>query len=371
MSSSRRHESCRYNGDYDLRDFGRNHYLRAALLHQDSHDTKPSPVFHVTPSSARDAWISACETAADTLTGQIPDCYRSRTFSGILGDIKALPPKQALSLYSRKKGLGIQYALQYLATGIDSGRGYQACAASALSVVLENQTVGFLKPPALDIGCAIGVLGGILGIDGITGIDLFVDLLRTAVMVDTISGRKNHYLAADMTRDWPVSRVFGTILCGLVCHHLKTQADTVRFFMNANHALSTGGSLIITLPAGTVATIEQFTALTRGIESFGFRIEPATTGLVRSADDPHSLFWMFLITATLETPPRSDIFISPSFSFPDFRTPVTRVEKGDRARLTVQEERRISHDYFRLIPLETLVSISSDLPLIYEEVNRM
>jgi SAM-dependent methyltransferase len=259
--------------------------------------------------------------------------------------------------------------LQYLATGIDSGRGYQACAASALSAVLETQTVSYLKPPVLDIGCAVGVLGGILGIDDITGIDLFVELLQTAVLVDTFSGRKNHYLTADMTRDWPVSRVYGTILCGLVCHHLKTQSDIVRFFMNANRALSTGGSLIITLPAGTVATVEKLISLTRGIESFGFRIEPATTGLIRSADDPHSLFWMFLITAIRETQPRTDTFISPSFSFPDFRTPITRVEKGDRARLTVQEERQVSHNQFRLIPFETLFSVSNSLPLIYEEVN--
>ncbi len=179
-------------------------------------------------------WYSACKKAASVLFKSIPETYRTRTFPGIIGDIKALPAKKALSLISRKNGLGKQYAYLYLTRGIDGGKGYQACAVEALSTVLGERKKDIIKGHILDVGCAVGVTAGIMSLENTTGFDLFRDLLQTAKSIDSITNRKNNYVVADMTEVWPFESVFNTVVCGLVCHHLKTQSDITRFFSNAN-----------------------------------------------------------------------------------------------------------------------------------------
>ena len=150
-------------------------------------------------------WYDACEKVAGELGEKAPPCYRSRTFSGIIGDIKALSPKKAASLIGRKKGLGTRYAELYLSQGIDRGRGYQACASEALAAALGKDLPYIIRGRVLDAGCAVGVTAGVLGLDRVTGFDLFPDLLRAGRMVDNLTGHRNDYLAADMTRPWPFS----------------------------------------------------------------------------------------------------------------------------------------------------------------------
>lgn len=400
---------------------------------------------------ARDIWYEACAIAAEKLVADIPEYYRSRTFSGIIGDIKALPARKALSLCTRKKGLGLQYAYQYLATGIDGGRGYQACASTALAEMLKtpvipeerndqsvipaqgNQAVipaeagiHFVRPelveehipakerihsvrpelvegsisaegdtrsviPAeagihetaqgalsalerlrqgtvLDVGCAIGVTAGILELQNVVGFDLFIDLVRAAREVDGVAGKRNRYVVADMLNDWPFGRVFDAAVCGLVCHHLKTQAEVAGFFRNANRVLKEGGLLAITLPSGSIATAGTFESVLKGLESFGFGIVSEKTGLVASADHPHSLFWMFQIVAEKRAQPSMEVFVAPSFSFKEIRTPVTRVEKAGRARLTAVQPRRVIHERFVMMTAEELSQRAGERPLTFEEV---
>jgi SAM-dependent methyltransferase len=345
----------------------------------------------------REQWFSACEQAAALLSPQVPDCYRSRTFSGIIGDIKALPSRKALSLYTRKKGLGLQYAVQYLATGIDRGRGYQACAATALADVLNgtnalNRTVIPAKAvihsihPAgtahcdvhcfdgrvLDVGCAVGVTAGILELERVTGFDLFPDLVRAAASVDRIAGKRNVYVVADMNRDWPFGQNFDAVVAGLVCHHLKTQAEVASFFRNANRVLVPGGSLVLTFPAGSIATARILETICRGLETFGFGIDEKRTGLVRSTDDTESLFWMFVICASKQADAAPLLFIDDSFSFLATRTPVTREEKAEKARITVMRERNVLHKSFRLITLAELLNLAeTDEPLTFEMVSSL
>ena len=310
--------------------------------------------------TARERWYTACREAASRISRTIPAPYRSRTFSGIIGDIKALTPKQALSLCSRKKGLGRQYAFGYLATGVDDGRGYQACAATALDYVLKNREPDALGESILDVGCAVGVTGGVLGRENIVGFDLFIDLIRAARVVDSLAGRQNAYVVADMTRDWPFEGGFDTVVSGLVCHHLKTQAEVSRFFRNTNRVLKNDGSLIVTFPAGTIASAGILRDVCEGLRSFGFADSPDTTGLVVSADNPHALFWMFLLHARKRSQPVSNIFIDRSFAFPAVRTPVSRVEKSSRARIVRGHERRVVHERFRLVPLDELTELAGD-----------
>ena len=174
-------------------------------------------------------WYEACNKAAALIYETVPDHYRSRTFSGIIGDIKALPPKKAQSLFNRKKGLGKQYAWLYLTKGIDGGKGYQACASEALASVIGTESDDIIRETVLDVGCAVGVTAGILPLEKVTGFDLFPDMLKAACLVDSFTGRDNHYITADMTRTWPLGCVFDTVVCGLVCHHLKEQRDVVTF----------------------------------------------------------------------------------------------------------------------------------------------
>ena len=313
-------------------------------------------------------WYTACDKAAAILTHTVPETYRSRTFSGILGDIKALPPEKALSLISRKKGLGTQYAYLYLTRGIDRGRGYQACAAEALSSVLRDTHADILMGNILDVGCAVGVTAGVLGIDRVTGFDLFPDLLRAAQLVDSFTGAHHMYSVADMTRFWPFTCVFDTVVCGLVCHHLKEQSDIVTFFSQANRVLKKDGWIIITLPSGAVSTAAQLISLVKALEHFGFLTERNLSGMVLSTDSSHSLFWMFVLIAQKVSEKIGQVFVSTLFGFPLYRTPVKREDKGVQAKLTLTRERQVKHKTFTMIDIDELKKKYKDYTLIYDNV---
>jgi len=314
-------------------------------------------------------WYNACNKAAALIRDSVPAPYRSRTFPGIIGDIKALSSKKALSLISRKKGLGKQYAYLYLTQGIDKGRGYQACAVEALDSVLGTHRKEIIHGRILDTGCAVGVTAGILSLNNITGFDLFTDLLKAARLTDSIAGVENLYATADMTHDWPFGCVFDTVVCGMVCHHLKKQKDVVTFFRNANRVLRPGGSLIVTLPAGSVAYAGQLENIIDGLEEFGFHANREYTGLVRSVDEHRSLFWMFLIVARKVSDTVGRIFISPEFGFPDYRTPVTREEKGEKARSTSTSSRKIKHELFELIDSDSLRDLYGGKTFVFSELS--
>ncbi|MBA7567527.1 hypothetical protein ES708_09242 [subsurface metagenome] len=312
-------------------------------------------------------WYSACAEAAQQIRDSIPDYYRSRSFPGILGDIKALPPKKALSLFTRKKGLGKQYAYLYLTSGIDNGMGYQACAAEALKY---THGTGIIHGNLLDVGCAVGVTAGVFGIEKATGFDLFPDLLKAAKLTDAITGAHHHYTVADMTQPWPFQCRFDTVFCGLVCHHLKNQSDIRTFFNNANRVMDSGGTLVITLPSGAIATVSQLTQLSDALECFGFRIESRLTGMVVSTDSPVSLFWMFVIIARKISDKTGYDFVHPGFGFQDFRTPVTREEKGAKARVTATKKRQVKHAQFSMITIQDMKEKCSEAPLVYDTIHR-
>ena len=314
-------------------------------------------------------WYNACDKAAALIRESVPAHYRSRTFPGIIGDIKALSSKKALSLISRKKGLGKQYAWLYLTQGIDQGRGYQACAVEALDAVFGAHREEIIHGRILDAGCAVGVTAGILSLNHIVGFDLFTDLLKAAGLTDSFTGTENLYVTADMTHDWPFGCVFDTVVCGMVCHHLKKQKDVVTFFRNANRVLRPGGSLIVTLPAGSVAYSGQLENIIDGLEGFGFQADREYSGLVRSADDPHSLFWMFLIVARKVSDTVGRTFISPDFAFPQYRTPETREEKGEKARSTSTTNRKVKHKRFELIDSNVLRSRYGEKTFVFSEVS--
>ena len=315
----------------------------------------------------RDTWYRACGEAAERLRMCIPSYYRSRTFSGILGDIKALPPAKALSLISRKKGLGKQYAWLYLTQGVDGGHGYQACAADALRRVLHR--AGYSVPERiLDVGCAVGITGGAFGIDNVTGFDLFTDILDAAKLVDSITGARNTYLTADMTKPWPLRQAFDMAVGGLVCHHLKEQCSIATFFSEANRVLKPGGVLAVTFPAGSIATASLFDSVTAGISSFGFEIDRDSTGIVVSTDTPHSVFWMFLITARKEGIPSGSISSGLHSVFTACEHPSTREEKGARARVTASGSRKVKHDSFIFAPIDTLLEAAPETVLVFDAV---
>ncbi|MFC1509514.1 class I SAM-dependent methyltransferase [Candidatus Omnitrophota bacterium] len=317
------------------------------------------------------SWYEACNQAATLIYKTVPDHYRSRTFSGIIGDIKALPPQKAQSLFNRKKGLGKQYAWLYLTKGIDEGKGYQACASEALASVLGPNRDDILRGTVLDVGCAVGVTSGILTLDRVTGFDLFPDVLAAARLVDSFTGRKNEYVVSDMTRTWPFGCVFDTVVCGLVCHHLKEQRDVVTFFSNMNRVLLPGSSVVITLPAGSVGTSKQFEMIAQALGHFGFRIDMKLTGMVCSTDYPNSLFWMFVITAKKISDVCGCEFISPDFGFHLYRTQETRVEKGKKARSTATVQRKVKHELFKLTDLDEMLECYGEKNLVYEEHIRM
>lgn len=335
------------------------------------HPVPPLQSVIVEPPFVPADWYDACKEAAARIASDVPEYYRARTFSGILGDIKALPARKALSLISRKKGLGLQYAGLYLSQGIDGGQGYQACAAEALSSVLSMNADSMTHGRILDAGCAVGVTAGVLGLDGVNGFDLFPDLLHAASLVDSLTGASHQYITADMTDPWPFEEAFDCVVCGLVCHHLKEQSDVVRFFGEANRVLHTGGKLIITLPSGSVATPMHFERVVEALSGCGFTADRNLTGMAISADSEHSLFWAFIIVACKNSPPLSDVFIEPSFGFHHYRTPVTREEKGERARVTAFAGRSVRHESFVFHPLDTLLDSVRDTVLVFENVRTM
>lgn len=318
--------------------------------------------------TSRTRWYDACRTVSEELADSVPVWYRTRTFSGILGDIKALSSKKALSLFSRKKGLGKQYALLYLGQGIDDGKGYQSCTAEALSSLLSSGCSPNLSGRILDVGCAVGVTAGVLELSRIIGFDLFGDLVSAAQSIDIITGAGNEYAVADMTKEWPFAdAVFNTVFCGLVCHHLKDPHEIVVFFSSANRVLTSGGRLIITLPSGSIATTAMIHSLIGALDDFGFDCDRDRTGMLVSADSEHSLFWAFVICVEKKTKPQSHVFIDRAFGFHQFRTPVTRVEKGDKARVTVESERSVKHERFLFFPIDEL-SITETPTLVYDTV---
>jgi len=334
---------------------------------QETHTrTHPTPV---SPQGSPLSWYAACEEVSKIIGESVPEPYRSRTFTGILGDIKALSPKKATSLMGRKKGLGLQYAYLYLTKGIDGGRGYQACAAEALSHILGPLKDDISAGAVLDVGCAVGVTAGVLSLDRVVGFDLFPELLKAAKKVDSITGSRHGYVVADMTRPWPFDRTFDTVVCGLVCHHLKEQRDVVTFFGEANRVLETGGKLVMTLPSGSIASGRQFAELVEAVESFGFEVDRRRSGLVHSADSDISLFWMFCIIAEKVSEKRPDVFVNRNFGFQDFRTPVTREQKGMQARLTAGKERRVRHTSFSLMNAVEICSRYGEEIFIYENLS--
>ena len=316
-------------------------------------------------------WYRACDRAALILLEKIPEVYRLRTFSGILGDIKVLPPKKSLSLIIRKKGLGSQYAYLYLTSGIDSGRGYQACSAEALSSVLGEKRSNIFGGTILDVGCAVGVTAGVMGLEKVTGFDLFHDLITVAKLVDSFIGAHHIYFVADMTQRWPLDHCFDTVVCGLVCHHLKEQGEITTFFSQANSSLKTGGSLVITLPSGSVSISSQFEKLINAIETFGFLVDRSLSGLVLSTDSSHSLFWMFVIIARKVSEDSAKVFIHQQFGFPIYRTPVSREEKGAQAKVTSTKERMVKHETFTLIGINELKKTCGEKVLVYENVSKL
>jgi len=315
-----------------------------------------------------DDWYRECGKVADLIEREVPDWYRSRTFAGIIGDIKALSPKKASSLIARKKGLGTRYAYLYLAKGVDGGKGYQACACEALRSVLKDSRRDAIRGRILDVGCAVGVTAGVLDLEGVAGFDLFPDLLRAARQVDSRIGRNNTYVVADMTREWPFRSVFDTVVCGLVCHHLREQNDILAFFTSASRVLVTGGSLIITLPSGSVSTTRQLEEIAGAIEGFGFRCDGELTGMVVSTDGVRSLFWMFVLLFTKTSDSRAAVFIHPRFGFPDVRTPVSREQKGERVRSSEKNPRSVRHTAFRLLSLEELYSSFPESVFVFRNV---
>jgi len=316
-----------------------------------------------------DDWYGACTEAAAVIETKIPEVYRSRTFSGIIGDIKALSPKKAQSLIARKKGLGHQYAWLYLTRGIDHGQGYQACASEALGFVLGGKKDEIFGGRILDVGCAVGVTAGILSLPRVTGFDLFPDLLRAAKLIDSITGARHDYVTADMTANWPFACMFETVVCGLVCHHLKRKPDILTFFSNANRVLRTGGFLVITLPSGSITFVSQLENLIRELETFGFYPENELSGVVLSTDHPHSLFWMFtLVFKKIGTVDESAV-MPPEIDFAEFRTPVSREEKGIQARSSASKNRQVRHQLFRFLNLPAFKRNCGEKTLIFETMN--
>ncbi len=319
-------------------------------------------------SQHRRKWYEACSRVASDISNEVPDAYRSRTFSGIIGDVKALPPRKALSLIHRKKGLGTQYARLYLSTGIDCGYGFQACAAEAFDHVHGDIRLEMSRGRVLDVGCAVGVTAGVLGLEGVTGFDLFKDLLETASRIDGLTGVRNRYVTADMTRPWPFRCSFDTVFCGLVCHHLKEQEHVVRFFTEANRVLRPGGRLVITLPSGSVATARQFGALCDALTGYGFSPDRETSGLILSTDSEHSIFWEFAMIAERSAGAGGGIFIDPEFGFHTMRTPVSRVTKAERARERLGSRRRIRHDRFSFLGMDDIMDGYGDRVLVVDTV---
>lgn len=221
------------------------------------------------------------------------------------------------------------------------------------------------------MGCAVGVSAGILGLREVTGFDLFPDLLRTARRIDSLTGGMHRYVAADMTRDWPFSCAFDTVICGLVCHHLKEQADILSFFSSAARVLTPGGALVITLPSGTIAHHWQLKRIIEAIEGFGFEFDETVSGMILSHDVSRSLFWMFTLTFVRTSGGPGTVFVHPGFGFPEFRTPVCREEKGKQAKSSETAARSAPHTRFRHIRLEELENRFREQALVFSTISAL
>ena len=274
-----------------------------------------------------------------------------------------------MELYLTQLSVGL-YA-NTLKHGIDRGRGYQACATEALASILGERKKEIINGRILDVGCAVGVTAGIMSLKNVIGFDLFSDLLRTAQSIDSLSNNVNTYIVADMTREWPFGIVFDTVICGLVCQHLKTQSDIITFFSNANRVLKPAGSLVITIPSGSISKTSNFKNIFNAIEQFGFKINIELSGLVLSNDSTHSLFWMFLFIARKVSDEPCDKFINSDFGFQLYKTPVTRKEKGSQAKETSKKSRMVKHKNFKLISLRELEKKVPDNILVYSTISKL
>jgi hypothetical protein len=108
-----------------------------------------------------------------------------------------------------------------------------------------------------------------------------------------------------------------------------------------------------------------------GLEAFGFEIEEDLTGLIRSDDEPHSLFWMFLITAQKRGSINNTskrCFIDDSFGFSQLKTPENREVKGARVRESARRKRKVRHRSFELLLLRDMEQIAHSVQLIYPHV---
>jgi len=191
------------------------------------------------------------------------------------------------------------------------------------------------------------------------------------VLVDSFSGKQNRYVAADMTRNWPFACAFDTVVCGLVCHHLKEQSEVVSFCTNMNRVLRHGGYAVITIPAGSIGTANQLENIAAALEGFGFQTDRRHSGLVHSTDNAPVLFWMFMIIARKITDTETAVFISPDFGFHLYRTPETREEKGLKARSTASSQRRVKHEQFALIDIDEMHKRFGEKPLVYAELSAL
>ena len=173
-----------------------------------------------------------------------------------------------------------------------------------------------------------------------------------------------------MTRPWPFSdSTLDTVICALVCHHLKDNRDIFTFFKNASATLVSGGPPIMTLPAGSISNTDRLETITRAIEERGFRRIPEYCGMSVSIDDPRSLFWMFLLVFEKTSPFRGGVFVHDKFGFPEFKTPETRVEKGEKVRSSAKKERLARHGSFRFFTIGELLGGGESRTLVYETVS--
>ncbi len=208
-------------------------------------------------------------------------------------------------------------------------------------------------------------------ISQVTGFDLFPDLLHAAKLIDSLSGKKHDYAVADMTRDWPFDCIFDTLVCGLVCHHLKEQSEILSFFSSANRVLRPGGSLVITLPSGSISYAWQLENLMSTLEIFGFAPNESLCGMALSTDYPHSLFWMYTFVFRKAAESKGSVFIHPGFGFPEYRTPVSREDKGIQARSSVKSNRQVIHKSFRFLSLDALKKACREKALVFETVEKL
>ena len=77
---------------------------------------------------------------------------------------------------------------------------------------------------------------------------------------------------------------------------------------------------------------------------------------------------MFLFVAHKVSDETGNVFVNPHFGFHEYRTPVTREEKGMRAKQRVTRKRQVKHKTFTLIDTEKLKEHSKKI-LVYENVS--